>query len=440
MRMTTKATTHARSVVAACRWLRKLSTIPQLSLFAIIIPRRSHIMSAASSYLLVAVAGIKPENEANALKRLNSLGLHISYQAPAVKFGIPVGEESLKFGSFDTLVRLSDDLQKSDGQVEACLRRLERQLQEVDPEAQFQVLSQRVRMNFDQYTTNWRWDEAKYPSSRGIAENMQVMLTIVGKLDEESRSKATQYNEIKTGRSNIDKRDVGNLASKDLVDILTPEVVRDDDFVSSEHITTVVVVIGKGGEQEFLNSYEMMDDRVVPQSASRLTGVGTDDKDGNTLWRVVLFKAGVENFKKNARERKITVRDFVYDAKAFSSLQAQRREMDVKAVQTLDQLKGTSHAAWSDVMIAWMHIKAMRVFVESVLRYGPPPHFDTYLVPVNTKSMPRMRSALGDWVQHATHTSFNSEAEANLKAAEAEGEEYFPYVSFSFSPFAVVKA
>lgn len=43
------------------------------------------------------------------------------------KFEVPDGDRSLLFGSFDNLIRLTDDLAKADAQVDSVLHRLERQ-------------------------------------------------------------------------------------------------------------------------------------------------------------------------------------------------------------------------------------------------------------------------------------------------------------------------
>ena len=55
-------------------------------------------------------------------------------------------------------------------------------------------------------------------------------------------------------------------------------------------------------------------DGVVPMSAKKLTAGDKfiEDRDGNTLYRVVLFKSSFEKFKKKAREAGFSVREFTY--------------------------------------------------------------------------------------------------------------------------------
>ena len=51
-------------------------------------------------------------------------------------FDVP---ENLKFGSFDSLIKLVDELGKYDSQVESVARRVERQALELDPTTELSV-------------------------------------------------------------------------------------------------------------------------------------------------------------------------------------------------------------------------------------------------------------------------------------------------------------
>ena len=53
-----------------------------------------------------------------------------------LRFDVP---ENLKFGSFDSLIKLVDDMGKFDSQVESVIRRIERQLFDLDSKAELNV-------------------------------------------------------------------------------------------------------------------------------------------------------------------------------------------------------------------------------------------------------------------------------------------------------------
>merc|ERR1712151_74122 len=111
----------------------------------------------------------------------------------------------------------------------------------------------------------------------------------------------------------------------------------------------------------------------------------------------------------------------------------QRSQLDDSVKRQHDLVKGLYQAAWSDAMVAWVHIKAMRVFVESVLRFGMPPKFASYVVcpkaSATVAARKTLASVLGKGQSHSD------------KKDDGEGdEEYFPYVSLSFTPFTAARA
>uniref|UniRef100_A0A7S4WB86 V-type proton ATPase subunit C n=1 Tax=Alexandrium monilatum TaxID=311494 RepID=A0A7S4WB86_9DINO len=353
-------------------------------------------------------------------------------------FNVPDGERSLLFGSFDNLIRLTDDLAKADSQVDSIVHRLERQFLELDAKAHFKVKSQRQERDLADYLRTWQWDEAKYPKTRSISENLTLLMSVVNKLDEEARNKTAQYNEFKTQKGNLAKKDGANLTNRDLVDVLTPDVVKksgesDDDFIMTDYLTTVPIILPRGTEQEFLTSYESFAENVVPMSARKFKGL--DDKEGNSLWRVVLFRSSAEAFKKQCRERRYLARDFEYSEEGYKKLKTQREQLEEMVRRQHDLVIGLYSAAWSDAMVAWVHIKAMRVFVESVLRFGMPPCFGAFIVAPKSGATAAARKALADTLGKAGQAGpYGSDKPA---AAADDDEEYFPYVSFSFTPFTI---
>jgi V-type H+-transporting ATPase subunit C len=264
----------------------------------------------------------------------------------------------------------------------------------------------------------------------------------VQKLDEETRNKAAFYNDLKAQKANISqKSNTATLAGRDLVDVLTPDVVTagcgaGDDFVYTDHITTVCVILPRGGDVEFLKSYEYFNENVVPGSAKHFKSL--DDKDGNSLWRVVMFRSAVDQFKKECRDKRFLARDFEYKEEAYKQLKTQRDQIDDQVKRQHDMVRGLYQAAWSDTMVAWMHVKATRVFVESVLRFGMPPRFASFII------APRSQASQAALTRKALAEILGSKGGAQQGAAAAaggyggdmeDGEEYFPYVSFSLQPF-----
>lgn len=364
------------------------------------------------------------------------------------KFNVPDGDRSLLFGSFDNLIKLTDDLAKADSQVEGILHRLERQYLELEPKADFKVKSMRREMTLTDYLRTWQWDEAKLLKTRSISDNLTHLMSVVNTLDEEARNKTAAYNDFKTQKGNLAKKEGASLTNRDLVDVLTPDVVKkngnaDDDFIMTEYLTTIPIILPRGSEKDFLASYESFTKEVhpgggvVPMSARKFAGL--DDKDGNSVWRCVVFKKSAEAFKKQCRDRRYVIRDFEYSEEGYKKLKQQREQLEEATKRHLDRVKGLYGAAWSDAMVAWVHVKAMRVFVESVLRFGMPPCFAAFIVSPKPGSSSVARKALTDVLGKQGQAGPYG-AGGQGAAADDDAEEYFPYVSFSMTPFTVARA
>lgn len=399
-------------------------------------------MSVGQEFWLVSAGCPNPGVKDNMLKSLQSASVLGSKgmlaQGPWV-FNVPDGDQSLNFGSFDNLIRLTDDLQKYDGQVDTIIHRLERQYLELEPKAEFCIkLRQQTQKPLD-YLKNWQWEEAKCPKTRTITENAVHIMNVVNRLDEEARGKTALYNDLKSQKGNLAKKEGVNLVGRELVDVLTPEEVTmkgsaDDDFIYTDHLTTVVVILPRGTDKEFLGAYERLHENVVPRSAKCFPKLG--DKDGNSLWRVVMMRNCVDAFKRACRERRYWARDFEYSEESFTKIKDQRQNLEQQVKRQLDTVKNLYNSAWSEVFVAWMHIKAMRIFVESVLRFGMPPRFGAFVVSV--KSTPSTQSAARKALTDIL--AKGSKAGPTDKKEGDDEEEFFPYVSLSFVPLTAVKA
>ena len=55
---------------------------------------------------------------------------------------------------------------------------------------------------------------------------------------------------------------------------------------------------------------------------------------------------------------------------------------------------------FSEVFTAWIHVKALRLFVESVLRYGLPVNFQGMLIQPNKKTQKRLKEVLNQLYLH----------------------------------------
>lgn len=73
----------------------------------------------------------------------------------------------------------------------------------------------------------------------------------------------------------------GNYYVKDLVDVLVEPAVRPSDFIYTQFVTTVILIVPVTVMDEFLAQYQLWTENVIPASAKRL---GVPEKDGLTIW------------------------------------------------------------------------------------------------------------------------------------------------------------
>jgi hypothetical protein len=118
-----------------------------------------------------AIATNQPNAEAN-VKSYVGYMCDPKYGQPTT-FSVPT--KDLKFGSFDDLIRMTDDMVKNDSQVEGIARRLERQYQEVEPNftepmSQTQIMSNTQTLSFSQYL-QLEVGRGKVPKVQGSSEH-----------------------------------------------------------------------------------------------------------------------------------------------------------------------------------------------------------------------------------------------------------------------------
>lgn len=406
-------------------------------------------MSVGQEFLIVAT-GISGGNEKEQLFAQLRSQKELSGQGEGPwQFEVPDGDRSLLFGSFDALIRLTDELQKTDAQFESTVRRLERQYLEFDAHAEFKIINQRQERQFMDYFTRWQWDQAKNPKTRSIEDTAAALSAAVTRVDEETRKKTAEYNDAKSQRGSVAKKEGANtLPTVDLVDVLTPKVVicngnEHDDFIYTNCLTTVAVVLPRGTERDFLAVYESLTPTVIPKSAKCFKNL--TDKDGNQLWRVVLCHRFEEdtkqdkatdhigNFKRECRSRRFVPRDFEYSEEGYKALLQKRERMNKEVGRQQEMVKVMYKNTWSDVMVALLHVKAMRIFVESVLRFGMPPRFAAFIVTPKPSAMPAARRALANILGKGRSVL------ACIDQGE-DDEEFFPYVSVTFVPFTAARS
>lgn len=151
----------------------------------------------------------------------------------------------------------------------------------------------------------------------------------------------------------------GSLLTRNLADL----VKKEHFILDSEYLSTLLVIVPKSSFQDWTTNYEKLTDMIVPRSSQLIT---QDSEYG--LYTVTLFKKVAEEFKLHAREKKFIVREFTYNEEELAAGKNEITKLVTDKKKQFGPLVRWLKVNFSECFCAWIHVKALRVFVESVLR------------------------------------------------------------------------
>jgi len=432
--------------------------------------------SDEASYWLVTVPNEKTKNADQTFSHLRSFTSSSRADlAEMHRFEIP----SLLVGTLDSLMSLSDDLQKVDMSVENVVRKIQRQYLEETAdgisndhvpgvaghgEADLRIDGRAASA----YLHSFNWDKAKFPDRRPLPEMVKLIQSGVAKKEEELKQIMGAYTEKKQKLSIASRgRGGGALSTADLKTVLTSEVVSASDFINTEYLKTMVAVVPKSAEKNWLSTYHTLASDIAgygPESDNRMAVRGSPVVPGSArmlhqvgetmLYAVTIlkgqyqagfyddegqFEAGVytdfvEPFKQAARGAKIAIREYNFDPEAAVVEQRVMAQTMAEVRRLHSTMKRWCSTNFGEAFIAWMHIKAIRAFVESVLRYGLPVNFVAVLYRPNSGRENKLRHAITEYMR--TYTDQSSLAFALDDDEKDKGTDFSPFFVSQFKPFA----
>ncbi|XP_008305164.1 V-type proton ATPase subunit C 1-B [Stegastes partitus] len=358
--------------------------------------------------------------------------------ASCCKFSIP----DLKVGILDSLLSVSDDLSKLDTLTESVIKKTCQCMREVMEQSSDKVLenalangdhstNQRaallplkaylksLRVDLMSYVTKFQWDKAKYPTALPLSSLADIISKEVSQVETELKSRAAAYNSVKVSLQSLEHKLEGNLQTCSLNDI-----VRKEDLVVSEYLTTLLVVVTRGSYLQWERTYESLSEFVVPRSSRKLL----EDGEGG-IFSVTLFKRAVCKFKAKAHESKFIVREYSFDLE--EKKQQEMKQLSVHKKEQYGIFVRWLKVNFSQAFIAWVHLKALRVFVESVLRYGLPVNYQALLLQTDTKHSKKLREELSSLFKHLDPTASMTDVSCDIPGLCQQ--EYFSYICFHIS-------
>ncbi|KAL1921837.1 uncharacterized protein VTP21DRAFT_10479 [Calcarisporiella thermophila] len=356
--------------------------------------------------------------------------------AEIAQFDIP----EFKIGTLDQLVLLSDDLVKYDSTFEQIVLKLVDILRNLLGSGRMSGggTSQQNRSveNFlsvnektvDQYLKTFQWNAMKYRTDKSLSEIVELLSQEANSIDTLMKNKMNNYNQVRGNLQALQRKETGNLAVRNLAGI----VKREHFVLDSEYLVTLLVAVPKSLYKDWMNRYETMTQMVVPRSSQK---IAEDEEYG--LFNVTLFRRVADEFSNKCREQKFVVRDFTYDEQALAGQKKDLEEVAANERELSENILRLARTNFGEIFSIWMHLKALRIFVESVLRYGLPPDFLCVVLKPRPKSERKLRDKLNDLYGHlgGVHGQ-TSKKEEDVGADEFSSlidKNYHPYVFFELS-------
>ncbi|KAL9636427.1 MAG: hypothetical protein Q9164_002831 [Protoblastenia rupestris] len=391
-------------------------------------------MSKGPRYLLVSLpTTISPTNDHD--EALTALRSAVTTDHGAVfPFKIP----ECKIGSLEALVQQADRLAKLEASCEAVVGKVGDSLKTI-LEGDEEKISQQKTVNnkpAGAYLKSFHWNKVKYRVDKPLGELIDTIQKEITSIDNDVKIKYNQYNQLKTTLTALQRKRTGNLSNRSLISIVDPSLM----IKNSEYLETHLVAVPRQLTKDFIKTYETIAPMTVPRSAEIV-----DSDDEFTLYIVTTFKRYSQDFVHKCREQKWTPRDFNYQKGDKEGEQKELEKVGKDERKVWGEALGLGRTAWGEAVMAWTHVLALRVFVETVLRYGLPLQFVCGLVETTPKLIKKARASLDVSYSYLGGNAFgrdkkgrvtkdDSSTSADMQAAGhmGDGGDYSPYVCYEF--------
>lgn len=253
-------------------------------------------------------------------------------------------------------------------------------------------------------------------------------------IDNVSKNKVNNYNLAKGSLVQMQRKKTGNLSVRSLVDVVPKDIFLSD----SEYLETVLVAVPKNLVKDWSFKYErLVTMAIVPRSSSQIA-----QDDDYSLFSVVVFKRYRDEFAQKCRENKFILRDFSYSEEQIAKQMNEIAAADDSERELWTELLRLCRTNFSEAFQLLVHLKVVRVFVESVLRYGLPAHYVGVVVKPDQRSVKKALAYLTNHFQYLAPrsnalSSKSKQKNTNIDAAELAGEyqqlmeqELFDFVLF----------
>ncbi|TPX17406.1 uncharacterized protein E0L32_003049 [Thyridium curvatum] len=390
-------------------------------------------MSASNKFILVSLP-LRTFDSSDKEEALSALRATVTADNGTV---LPFAIPDFKIGTLDALVQQADDLAKLESGCEGVVGRVADSLKTILDGDEDKIAQQKTVNDkpTDHYLRSFSWNKVRYRADRPLAELIDTLQKELVNIDNDVKGKFNQYNSVKSNLAALERKQTGNLATKSLTPIVDPSLLVQD----SEHLETHLIVVPSSAKKDYLKSYETLAPMVVPRSSVQ---VAQDDEF--TLFAVTTFKKHSAEFLQKCREQKWTPRQYKYTAGGKEEEKRELERVTKEERKVWGEALRLGRTGWSESVMVWAHVMALRVFVETVLRYGLPLEFVSALIQTTPKLAKKVKTNLDSSYSYLGGNAFGRDKKGNITKDDAaltsemaaagvgmgEGQEYTAYVYY----------
>ena len=335
--------------------------------------------------------------------------------------------------NLDTLFKINDDLMRDEQEIEAFLKSLEKQLADLTSNP-LQIKFRGALLEPKKAITEFQWDEGKYPNrSKTIADIMhkinekytETRKTIKAKTDDYNNS----VNDLKMKKKS--QNEALTLMKQDYRDLVSKSK---QEMKNTDYLCTMLCFVQTGKEKHFLEEYmKLADGYVVPYSALRIDR-GEDEK--MQLYRVIVMKHKKDDFRNKCQsDLRVTCRE--YSEEELLNKPAEEKEIEKLSNESQTKkhdLERHAESGYSEVFYALLHLKYLRLYVESCLKYTSGDYYSVMVY------VPREKEQKLVSIMIKTFNDTKEQGWYGTKEELKETEDFYPFILIKISvPSSILK-
>jgi len=243
--------------------------------------------------------------------------------------------KDLQLTSLDNLLKISDDVQKTQHEVEGFLKTLEKRISELSQDYTLIVNLKNKPHKLKEGILSFSWDDQKYPKTQKSIENVLEKIsdklnTTRGNLKTKSDDYNMEVEKLKQKQKSDNEARV--FMKKDFRVILKNKT---EVMVKSQYLTSLLCFVPHNQVDNFKQKYDnVLKDCVVPNSGIQLCA---NEDDKVKLYRVVVMSHLMEDYMNELRKH-FKTNSKEYDEKEITGLaDLQREQLNIEA--SIDEKK-----------------------------------------------------------------------------------------------------